>query len=363
MRKISNNKFTLYMEEKTLPIVGISCGDPNGIGIEIILKSLLDKRVLEFFTPVVFSNNNVISDQIKALDLDVQFNKINLNQKPLSGKINVVNCWEENFKTEFGKPSEKSGELSYLSLEATTNALINSKIDVMVTAPINKNNIQNKNFKYPGHTDYLAKKLKGESLMFMVNEELRVGLLTDHIPIKEIASSISLEKISNKIKIMEQSLQIDFGVQKPKIAVLSVNPHVGDGGVIGKEDDLILIPALLEISNKGSLLFGPFSADSFFGSKTHEKYDAILAIYHDQGLIPFKTLSFGEGVNFTAGLSKIRTSPDHGTGYDIAGKNLANSDSFKNAIFCAIEIFKKRKLHDKINENPLLSSKTKTIRK
>ena len=363
MCKISNNKFTLYMEEKTLPIVGISCGDPNGIGIEIILKSLQDKRILDFFTPVIFSNNNVINDQIKALDIDIQINKINLNQKPLIGKVNIVNSWEETFKTEFGKPTEKSGELSYLSLEATTNALIDSKVDVMVTAPINKNNIQNENFEFPGHTDFLANKLKGDSLMFMVNDDLRVGLLTDHIPIKDISSSISLEKITKKIKIMEQSLQIDFGVQKPKIAVLAINPHVGDGGVIGKEDDLILTPALLEISNKGSLLFGPFSADSFFGSRTHEKYDAILAIYHDQGLIPFKTLSFGEGVNFTAGLNKIRTSPDHGTGYDIAGKNLANSNSFKNAIFCAIEIFKKRKLNEKINENPLLSSKTKTIRK
>ena len=363
MCKISNNILTLYMEEKTLPIVGISCGDPNGIGIEVILKSLKDIRILEFFIPVIFSNNNVISDQIKALNIDIQFNKSSLNQKPLEGKVNVVNAWEEIFKTEFGKPTAKSGELSYLSLESTTNALISSKVDVMVTAPINKNNIQNKDFNFPGHTDYLANKLQGDSLMFMINDNLRVGLLTDHIPIKDITSSISLEKINKKIMIMEQSLQIDFGLQKPKIAVLSVNPHVGDGGVIGQEDDVILTPALLEISNKGTLLFGPFSADSFFGSRTHEKYDAILAIYHDQGLIPFKTLSFGEGVNFTAGLNKIRTSPDHGTGYDIAGKNLANPNSFKNAIFSAIEIFKKRKLNDKITKNPLLSSKFKTIKK
>ena len=363
MCKISNNKVTLYMEEKTLPIVGISCGDPNGIGIEVILKSLDDNRMLEFLTPVIFSNNNLITDQITAFNLQTQCNKISSNQNPLKGKINIINVWEENFKTEFGKATAKSGELSYLSLEATTNALINSKIDVMVTAPINKKNIQNKDFKFPGHTNYLASKLKGESLMFMVNDGLRVGLLTDHIPINEITSSISLEKITKKIMIMERSLQIDFGIQRPKIAVLSVNPHVGDGGVIGKEDEVVLTPALLEISNKGTLLFGPFSADSFFGSRTHEKYDAILAIYHDQGLIPFKTLSFGEGVNYTAGLNKIRTSPDHGTGYDIAGKNLANPNSFKNAIFSAIEIFNNRKLNDKINENPLLASKVKTFKK
>jgi len=359
--KISNNKFTFYMEEKKLPIVGISCGDPNGIGIEIILKSLSDNRILDFFIPIIFSNEELMSDQKKELNIDIQFSKINFNKKPLRGKINIINVWEEPYETEFGKPTIKSGELSFKSLEAVTKALINNQVDVMVTAPINKNNIQSKDFNFPGHTDYLAKKLQGESLMFMLNENLRVGLLTDHIPIKEIASNVSLKKVKEKVLIMEQSLKIDFGVQKPKIAVLSVNPHVGDGGVIGNEDDSILKPALIEISKEGTMLFGPFSADSFFGSGNYKKYDAILAIYHDQGLVPFKTLSFGEGVNFTAGLNKIRTSPDHGTGYDIAGKDLADSNSFKNAIFSAIEIFNKRKLHKKITGNPLLFSKDKTF--
>ncbi|MBT3442356.1 MAG: 4-hydroxythreonine-4-phosphate dehydrogenase PdxA [Flavobacteriaceae bacterium] len=349
------------MEEKKLPIVGISCGDPNGIGIEIILKALSDNRILDFFIPIIFSNEKLMSDQKKKLNIDIQFSKINFNKKPLKGKINIINVWEELYETEFGKPTIKSGELSFKSLEAVTKALINNQVDVMVTAPINKNNIQSKDFNFPGHTDYLAKKLQGESLMFMLNENLRVGLLTDHIPIKEIASNVSLKKVKEKVLIMEQSLKIDFGVQKPKIAVLSVNPHVGDGGVIGNEDDSILKPALIEISKEGTMLFGPFSADSFFGSGNYKKYDAILAIYHDQGLVPFKTLSFGEGVNFTAGLNKIRTSPDHGTGYDIAGKDLADSNSFKNAIFSAIEIFNKRKLHKKITENPLLFSKDKTF--
>ncbi|MEO2144147.1 MAG: 4-hydroxythreonine-4-phosphate dehydrogenase PdxA [Flavobacteriaceae bacterium] len=349
------------MEGKKLPIVGISCGDPNGIGIEIILKALSDNRILDFFIPIIFSNEKLMSDQKKELNIDIQFSKINFNKKPLKGKINIINVWEEPYETEFGKPTIKSGELSFKSLEAVTKALINNQVDVMVTAPINKNNIQSKDFNFPGHTDYLAKKLQGESLMFMLNENLRVGLLTDHIPIKEIASNVSLKKVKEKVLIMEQSLKIDFGVQKPKIAVLSVNPHGGDGGVIGNEDDSILKPALIEISKEGTMLFGPFSADSFFGSGNYKKYDAILAIYHDQGLVPFKTLSFGEGINFTAGLNKIRTSPDHGTGYDIAGKDLADPNSFKNAIFSAIEIFNKRKLHKKITKNPLLFSKDKTF--
>jgi 4-hydroxythreonine-4-phosphate dehydrogenase len=293
----------------------------------------------------------------------LDFIKIEKNKLPIKGKINVVNVWQEKFQTCFGDPSIESGKLSYLSLEASATSLAENKIDVLVTAPINKNNIQNENFEFPGHTDYLAKKFEGKSLMFMVSEGLKVGLVTDHIPIKQVHSNITKDKVKEKFSLIEESLIKDFGVQRPKIAVLSIDPHVGDGGTIGDDDDKILKPALKEISETESFVFGPFSSDSFFGSGLYKKYDAVLAIYHDQGLIPFKTLSFGEGVNYTAGLTKIRTSPDHGTGYDIAGKGLADNTSFKKAIFSAIEILNLRKLNEVLNKNPLSVKKTKTVNK
>ena len=330
------------MKDNLPPIIGVSCGDPNGIGIEIILKSFLDKRILDFFTPIIFSNDRLLLSQKKTFNLELELYKIKTNQNPTPGKINVINAWEEPFEIEFGKSTKKSGELSYKSLEATTDFLKSNRIDVMVTAPINKQNIQSQKFNFPGHTDYLSNKLNGDSLMFMISDELKLGLLTDHVSVNEIISNVSPEKIKKKINIMEKSLKIDFGIIRPKIAVLSINPHVGDGGVIGEEDQTILIPTLIEISKSGTLVSGPFSSDSFFGARLYKSYDAVLAIYHDQGLIPFKTLSFGEGVNYTAGLNKVRTSPDHGTGYDIAGKNIADPSSFKNAIFTALEICKKR---------------------
>ena len=306
---------------------------------------------------------NLLIDQKKLLGIDLDFIKIEKNKLPIKGKINVVNVWEEKFQTCFGDPSIESGKLSYLSLEASATSLAENKIDVLVTAPINKNNIQNKNFEFPGHTDYLAKKFEGKSLMFMVSEDLKVGLVTDHIPIKQVHSNITKDKVKEKFSLIKESLIKDFGVQRPKIAVLSIDPHVGDGGTIGDDDDKILKPALKEISETESFVFGPFSSDSFFGSGLYKKYDAVLAIYHDQGLIPFKTLSFGEGVNYTAGLTKIRTSPDHGTGYDIAGKGLADNTSFKKAIFSAIEILNSRKLNEILNKNPLSVKKTKTVNK
>jgi 4-hydroxythreonine-4-phosphate dehydrogenase len=351
------------MKNETLPIVGISCGDPNGIGIEVILKSLNDKRILNFFTPVIFCNNNLVSDQKKQLNLETDLIKINLNQSPIVGKINIIDVWDDDFVTTFGKPTTDSGTKSFLSLQSAVKALINGNVNLLVTAPINKNNIQSEKFKFPGHTDYLAKELGGESLMFMICDELKIGLLTDHIPLKEINSHVTKQRIEQKFSLINESLKKDFGLQKPKIAVLSIDPHVGDGGVIGNDDQDILKPALLDIASKNNLVFGPFSSDSFFGSGQHKKYDAVLAIYHDQGLIPFKTLSFGTGVNYTAGLNKVRTSPDHGTGYDIAGKGLADSTSFKNAIFSGIDILKSRKLYDDLNKNPLTLSNSKTRKK
>jgi len=267
--------------------------------------------------------------------------------------VNVVNVWRENVDIEFGKESLKAGEYSIKSLEAATNALKEGTIDALVTAPINKHNIQSEKFNFPGHTDYLENQLEGESLMFMVTDSLKVGLLTDHVPLKDISTKINPELIEKKINIIYNTLLQDFGITKPKIAVLGINPHTGDNGVIGNEDDEILKPTLAKIKEQGKLVFGPYAADSFFGSNKFKSFDAILATYHDQGLIPFKTLSFGQGVNYTAGLSRVRTSPDHGTAYEIAGKGIADISSFKEAIFTAIHVTKKRREYLELSKNPL----------
>ena len=243
------------------------------------------------------------------------------------------------------------------------NALKEGQIDVLVTAPINKSNVQSETFNFPGHTDYLAKELEGESLMLMVSNGLRVGLLTDHVAVKDISATITRELIEKKINTIHKSLIQDFGISKPKIAVLGINPHNGDNGVIGNEDDTVLIPTLTNIRNNGKLVFGPYAADSFFGSGNYKNFDVVIASYHDQGLVPFKTLSFGSGVNYTAGLNKVRTSPDHGTAYDVAGKNVADHESFKQAVFTAIDIFHSRDEHEKISENPLKTNRKKPFSK
>ena len=273
------------------------------------------------------------------------------------GKVNVFNCWNDPVKIEFGKEDVKIGEYAIKSLEAATKALKNNDVHVLVTAPINKHNIQSEDFKFPGHTDYLAKQLEGESLMFMVTDSLRVGLLTDHVPVKDIVEHISEDLIVKKINTVYDSLKKDFKIGKPKIAVLGINPHTGDNGVIGHEDDDVLRPTLKKIKEEGKLVYGPYAADSFFGSSNYKNFDAIIATYHDQGLIPFKTLSFGQGVNFTAGLNKVRTSPDHGTAYEIAGKGTADSSSFKEAIFTAMQIYKNRFDYEELTSNPLKKAK------
>ncbi len=340
------------MREEKLK-VGISIGDLNGIGGEIIIKTFEDTRMLDFCTPVIFASVKALTFLKKHYKSDFHFHGINKPKETINGKINVVNVWQENFNIEFGKESNKAGDLAIKSLEAATSALINDEIDVLVTAPINKHNIQSDKFNFPGHTDYLAKRLEGDSLMFMITDNLKVGLLTDHVPLKDIASHISPELIEKKINIIDLTLKQDFGINKPKIAVLGINPHTGDNGVIGNEDDEILRPTLKKIMESGKLVYGPYAADSFFGSDNFKNFDAIVAAYHDQGLIPFKTLSFGKGVNFTAGLNKIRTSPDHGTAFEIAGKGLADPNSFKEAIFEAIHIFNKRKEYMELSTNPL----------
>ena len=334
-------------------IVGISIGDLNGIGSEVVLKTFEDARMLEFCTPVIFANVKIVSFLKKGFESTSSIHGIDKLDQIVLGKINVFNLWREGVDLNLGTNDDKVGEYAIKSFVAATKALKEGIVDVLVTAPINKYNIQSESFKFPGHTDYLAQELEGDALMLMVSDNLRVGLLTDHVPLNEVAGHLTEELIKKKIETIKQSLIRDFSINKPKIAVLGLNPHCGDGGVIGSEDDAVLKPTLKKIFDKGTLVFGPFPADSFFGSNHYEKYDAIIATYHDQGLIPFKTLSFGRGVNYTAGLDKVRTSPDHGTAYDIAGKNQADFTSFKEAVYLAIDIYKSRIQYQEVSSNPL----------
>lgn len=339
--------------------LGISIGDLNGIGSEIVLKIFEDSRMLDFCTPIIFASIKTMSFVKKHYKIDINLNGINHINQAIIGRVNVLNCWKENVNISFGKEDKTIGEYAIKSLQQATTALKNEEIDVLVTAPINKSSIQSDTFKFPGHTDYLNQELEGNSLMFMVNGGLRVGLLTDHVPVKDIAKHITTRLIEDKVNTVHESLIKDFKINKPKIAVLGINPHTGDNGVIGNEDDKILRPALKKIKEKGKLVFGPYAADSFFGSNNYKNFDAIIASYHDQGLIPFKTLSFGQGVNYTAGLNKVRTSPDHGTAFEIAGKGQADIGSFKEAIFTAIKIFNNRNEYAEISKNPLPFSKKK----
>jgi len=341
------------MKQSEMIKLGISIGDLNGIGSEIVLKTFDDSRMLDFCTPIIFASSKILNFLKKHYQLSLHFQGIDHPSNAVEGKVNVVNVWKENVNINFGEENIKIGDYAFRSLEAATNALKKDEIDVLVTAPINKATIQSEKFKFPGHTDYLAQELGGESLMFMITDNLKIGLLTDHVALKDIASVITPELIQKKIKTIQETLKQDFRVQKPRIAILGINPHSGDNGVIGKEDEEILKPTIQKIRDKGHLVFGPYSADSFFGSKNYKNFDAVVASYHDQGLIPFKTLSFGMGVNFTAGLKKVRTSPDHGTAFEIAGKNGANINSFKEAVFKGIEIFKAREEYKDLTENPL----------
>ena len=334
-------------------IVGISIGDLNGIGSEVVLKTFEDSRMLEFCTPVIFANVKIISFVKKTFESNSAIHGIDTLEQIVVGKINVLNVWRENVDLNFGVNDDAVGKYAIKSFVTATKALKEGKIDVLVTAPINKYNIQSDEFKFPGHTDYLNQELEGNALMFMVQDTLRVGLLTDHIPVNDVASHLTENLIKQKIETIKQSLIQDFSINKPKIAVLGLNPHAGDGGVIGKEDDTIIKPVIKKLFEKGTMVFGPYPADGFFGNSQYEKFDAVIAAYHDQGLIPFKTLSFGNGVNYTAGLNKIRTSPDHGTAYDIAGKGIANHNSFKEAVFLAIDIYNSRNEYAEISKKPL----------
>lgn len=334
-------------------IVGISIGDLNGIGVEIILKAFEDKRMLEFCTPVLFGSNKVVSFHKKALGLENSVHGVHDLDKIIPNKINLYNVWKEDVKINLGELTKEGGNYALKSLSKATDALKEGKIDVLLTAPINKENIQSDEFDFPGHTEYLEAHLDGKSLMILLTDELRIGLITGHIPLAQVSETITPELITEKVGVMYNSLQQDFNISKPKIAVLGLNPHCGDKGVIGKEDDEIIRPTIAKIKESGKLVFGPYASDGFFGSKTYKQFDGVLAMYHDQGLAPFKALSFGNGVNFTAGLDKIRTSPDHGTGFDIAGKNKANPDSFKEALFTGLKVFKNRKQYKELKAGAL----------
>lgn len=338
--------------------IGISHGDFNGIGYEIILKTFQDPRMFDYCTPIIYGSSKIASYYKKLLPgINYNFNTIRAANQAIENRLNIINIYNEEAKIEVGKSTELAGQLSFEALEAVTQD-IGYGIDAMVTAPINKDNIQSEEFKFPGHTEYLADKFgKNKELMVLASEFMKVAVVTGHIPIQEVPSKITKELILNKLAIFENSLKLDFGIRKPRIAVLGLNPHAGDNGLLGKEEEDIIIPAIDAAKESGILSFGPFPADGFFGSSDFTKFDGILAMYHDQGLIPFKALVFDKGVNFTAGISIVRTSPDHGTAYSIAGKNLANPTSLRESILMAVDIFNRRKLHDEISVNPLKFSK------
>lgn len=341
------------------PKIGISIGDVNGIGLEIIIKTLADSKIYDYCTPIVYGHTKVASFHRRATQVgEINFNVIADATEPLHRRANMINCWEEDVRIEPGQVTADGGKYAFLSLQRATDDLMSGLIDGLVTAPINKDNIQNEQFNFPGHTEYLqTRDNAAESLMFLVSDTLRVGVVTGHIPVSQIASSITAEKIVAKLKLMNTSLRNDFWVRKPKIAVLGLNPHAGDNGLIGNEEKDVIIPAIEEARAHDVLAFGPYSADGFFANGTYMQFDAVLAMYHDQGLIPFKQIAFETGVNYTAGLSFVRTSPDHGTAYDIAGRNQASEVSFREALFTALHIIKHRRETAELNENPLLFTK------
>ena len=337
------------------PVIGFSCGDTNGIGPELIIKSLSDSRILEFCTPVVFANNKVINFYRKTIpDINFSFSNIKEFSKINTKQVNIFNCWDEEIAIVPGELNETGGKYAVNSLEFAANALKDGHIDALITAPLHKKNVHSDAFPFTGHTPFL-KAFFGvpDVLMLMVAGKFRVGLVTEHVPVKEIATHINKELILSKINILHASLRKDFNIDKPKIAVLALNPHAGDFGLIGTEEEEIIKPAVKDAKKHNMLVMGPFPADAFFARGQQENFDAVLAMYHDQGLIPFKSLAMGEGINFTAGLPHVRTSPDHGTAFDISGKNRADASSFTSAIFEAIEIINHRNFYNDNRRNPM----------
>lgn len=340
-------------------VVGITQGDINGIGYEVIIKTLSDSRVNDFCVPVVYGSPKVAAYHRKAINHEhFNFNQIKDITELNSKKSNIINCMDDNVRVELGKTTEVAGEGSIQSIEAAIADLKSGKIDVLLTSPINKQNVQSSKFSFPGHTEYLASTFDTkEVLMLLVSDIMKVGVVTGHIPLSAVPGSITKELILKKLRLLNSSLVKDFGVRKPRIAVLGLNPHAGDAGVLGSEEQDVIIPAIKQANNEDIIAVGPYPSDGFFGSVNFSKFDAILAMYHDQGLAPFKSLAFDSGVNFTAGLPVVRTSPAHGTAFEIAGQGNASENSFRNALFLAIEIYKNRLTYEEITRNPLPLSK------
>ncbi len=348
--------------EETIRL-GISQGDINGIGYEVLLKCFSDSRMLEGCTPILYGSSKVASYHKKMINAtDFPFVNIRSAEQAEAHKFNILNIVQEEIKIDVGQPTEIGGKLAAMSLDYACHDLMQGKLDAIVTNPINKKNIQSENFNFPGHTEYLTKKFGAEeSLMIMTCHDIHIGIMTNHLALSQVPQVISRDLIIRKLKVMDSSLKRDFGIRMPKIAVLALNPHAGDRGLIGTEDDEIVAPAIREAFASGILAFGPYPADGFFGNGSIRDFDGVMALYHDQGLIPFKLMSFTEGVNFTAGLPYVRTSPAHGTAYEIAGKNKASAQSFRNAVFLAQDIIRNRREYDAISSNTLRKARRDNI--
>jgi 4-hydroxythreonine-4-phosphate dehydrogenase len=337
-------------------IIGITHGDINGIGYEVILKTMAEPRMLETFIPVIYGSSKVAAFHRKNIDLQgLNLNVVNSIEEINHKRVNIINCVDDEIKVEIGTSTVEAGKAAFDALERATEDLKKGALHAIVTAPINKKNIQSSDFKFPGHTEYLEKKFGGDTpaLMMLMNDVMRVAVVTGHIPVNEVSKQLTVKLILEKLTVFNESLKKDFSIGRPRIAVLALNPHAGDEGVIGDEEQLVIIPAMKTAQEKGIVCVGPYSADGFFGSGTFSKFDGVLAMYHDQGLIPFKTVSMDTGVNYTAGLTIIRTSPDHGTAYDIAGQNLASEESFRQALYMAYDIYNNRVWNKEIAANPL----------
>ena len=340
------------------PRIGITIGDLNGVGPEVIIKTFADTRMLQVCTPVIYGSSKVISFYRKTFNSEFNYNTIRNTKEIINRKVNVINCWDEEVKIEPGRQSNVAGEYALKALESATTDLQQGLIEALVTAPINKHSIQSDTFKFPGHTEFLAQRFQRRDIaMILASGNFRVATITGHVPVNKISESLTTEGILTRLIVINDSLKRDFGIRKPRIAVLGLNPHAGDNGLLGREEETIISPAIKLAMEKKITAFGPYAADGFFATGAYRNFDVVVAMYHDQGLIPFKTLAFNTGVNFTAGLPVVRCSPDHGTAYDIAGKGIAAEDSFREAMYMACDILQQRKQYDEANAAPLAFSK------
>ncbi|MBR0433670.1 MAG: 4-hydroxythreonine-4-phosphate dehydrogenase PdxA [Bacteroidaceae bacterium] len=336
--------------------VGITHGDPNGIGYEVILKTFADPAMMDLCTPIIYGSPKVASYHRKSLDLQTNFATVNSANDVREDSLNLIHCCADEVKIDLGQPTEEAGKAAYDALERAVKDWRDGLIDVIVTAPINKSSIQGDAFHFPGHTEYIQDRVGREgqkALMILMNERIRVALVTTHLPISKVAAAVTEEAVLERLRTFHHSLQADFGISNPRIAVLSLNPHAGEDGLLGSEENDAIRPACEKAEAEDIIAYGPFAADGFFGTRAYEHYDGVLAMYHDQGLAPFKLLAMDDGVNVTAGLDIVRTSPDHGTGYDIAGKGVASENSFRQAIYAAIDIFRNRQAWNEAHQNPL----------